>query len=66
MATVLFDTPASTAYRAALDFLVGRVNYERQAVVPYREANFRLDRMHELARNVDVDLQRLHGCSVLR
>lgn len=48
MATVLFDTPASTAYRAALDFLVGRVNYERQAVVPYREANFRLDRMHEL------------------
>ncbi|MEX2188212.1 MAG: folylpolyglutamate synthase/dihydrofolate synthase family protein [Pirellulales bacterium] len=49
MATVLLDTPAMpSAHRAALDFLLGRVNYERQAVVPYREANFRLDRMREL------------------
>jgi dihydrofolate synthase/folylpolyglutamate synthase len=53
MATVLLDTPATpTADRAAHDFLVGRVNYERQEVVPYREANFRLDRMRELLRRL--------------
>lgn len=48
MATALVDAPAATAYRAALDYLYGRVNYERQVAVPYREANFRLDRMREL------------------
>ncbi len=49
MATVSLDSqPATSAYQAALDYLYGRVNYERQAIAPYREANFRLDRMCEL------------------
>ncbi len=38
----------ATVSSAAVEFLLGRVNYERQAVVPYREENFRLDRMREL------------------
>jgi dihydrofolate synthase / folylpolyglutamate synthase len=48
MATVFVDTDAPAAYREALDYLYGRVNYERLCAVVYREANFRLDRMHEL------------------
>jgi dihydrofolate synthase/folylpolyglutamate synthase len=49
MATVSLDSqPATSAYQAALDYLYGRVNYERQAMAPYREVNFRLDRMREL------------------
>lgn len=49
MASVSLDSqPATSAYQAALDYLYGRVNYERQAIAPYREVNFRLDRMREL------------------
>jgi dihydrofolate synthase/folylpolyglutamate synthase len=48
MATVTVDKCAMPAYRDALDYLYGRVNYERVTAVPYREANFRLDRMREL------------------
>lgn len=36
------------AYTSALEFLCGRINYERQLAVPYREAHYKLDRMREL------------------
>ena len=33
---------------AALDWLMGRINYERTAVIPYRERQLKLDRMRQL------------------
>jgi dihydrofolate synthase/folylpolyglutamate synthase len=39
---------ARSSYQATHDFLLGRINYERQLSVPYREEHFRLDRMREL------------------
>ncbi len=33
---------------AALEFLAGRIDYERTSSVPYEQRNFRLDRMHQL------------------
>ncbi|MCH2130000.1 MAG: bifunctional folylpolyglutamate synthase/dihydrofolate synthase [Pirellulaceae bacterium] len=35
-------------YPSALDFLYGRIDYERNAVIPYRSMTFKLDRMREL------------------
>ncbi len=35
-------------YRAALDFLLGRIDYERAATVPYHRRAFHLQRMHDL------------------
>jgi dihydrofolate synthase/folylpolyglutamate synthase len=37
-----------TAEAAALDFLTGRIDYERSLAVPYGKRDFRLDRMHDL------------------
>jgi dihydrofolate synthase/folylpolyglutamate synthase len=47
MTTVPLARPIST-YDDALAFLHGRINFERQAAVPYREAHFKLDRMRAL------------------
>ena len=35
-------------YRSALDFLLHRINYERTTNIPYRSAEFKLDRMRRL------------------
>jgi dihydrofolate synthase/folylpolyglutamate synthase len=43
--------PVSSAvsdYASALEFLLGRVNYERTTNIPYRGAEFKLDRMRRL------------------
>jgi dihydrofolate synthase/folylpolyglutamate synthase len=42
--------PTETAPRraAALDWLLGRINYERTAVIPYQERQLKLDRMRQL------------------
>ena len=43
------QTPAvQSSYQAALDFLLGRIDYERAEHVPYRMREFRLDRMRHL------------------
>ena len=41
----------SNLYQSALDFLYGRIDYER-ITVPYREQEFKLDRMQELLRRL--------------
>ena len=38
----------SAAYTAAMQFLLGRVNYERALAVPYGNRGFKLDRMRQL------------------
>jgi dihydrofolate synthase/folylpolyglutamate synthase len=35
-------------YSSALDFLLGRINYERTSTVPYQSAAFKFDRMRRL------------------
>ncbi len=42
------DTEHLEAYRAALDFLFGRIDYERTSAVPYGRRDFKLDRMKRL------------------
>ncbi|NQU19749.1 MAG: bifunctional folylpolyglutamate synthase/dihydrofolate synthase [Candidatus Nealsonbacteria bacterium] len=37
---------------AALRFLFGRIDYERMTAVPYRQQEFKLDRMRELVRRL--------------
>ena len=57
MATVSLERPISS-YEDALEFLHGRINFERQLTVPYREAHFKLDRMRTLvARLGQPDLE---------
>lgn len=41
-----------TTYDAALEYLYGRINYERSAIPPYRVQNFKLERMRELMRRL--------------
>ncbi|HKD36341.1 MAG TPA: Mur ligase family protein, partial [Pirellulales bacterium] len=42
------DQDTSARYRAALDFLLGRIDYERAATVPYHRRAFHLERMRDL------------------
>jgi dihydrofolate synthase/folylpolyglutamate synthase len=45
------DTPSqplSSARTRALDWLMGRINYERTAAVPYNQRQLKLDRMRQL------------------
>ena len=44
---------SSARRRGALDFLLGRINYERSVGVPYGERQYRLDRMRELLERLD-------------
>lgn len=47
------NTPSLTAARdAAVAWLMGRVNYERAAIVPAAEQAFKLDRIRELLRRL--------------
>src|ERR1700722_7170474 len=43
---------APTEYEPALDFLLGRTNFERMLHAPYNRGDFQLDRMHELAERL--------------
>ena len=40
--------PETTPYEAALEYLYGRINYERATIPAYRVQNFKLDRMRDL------------------
>ncbi len=46
-------SPTPCEYDAALAFLFGRIDFERQPAVPYRPGVFKLDRMRELLRRLD-------------
>src|SRR3954453_17194765 len=39
---------ANPARQAALDWLMGRINFERTAFVPYQESHLNVDRMRQL------------------
>jgi dihydrofolate synthase/folylpolyglutamate synthase len=39
-------------YASALEFLYDRINYERTSQIPYRSAEFKLDRMRDLMRRL--------------
>jgi dihydrofolate synthase/folylpolyglutamate synthase len=41
-----------TRYGEAMQFLLGRIDYERATAAPYPARDFRLDRMHELLRRL--------------
>ena len=43
----------SAAYQSAIDFLFGRIDYERTASVPYNHRELRLERMRELLARLD-------------
>jgi dihydrofolate synthase/folylpolyglutamate synthase len=45
--------------RAAIEFLFGRLNYERTPTVPYQERHFKLARMFELAARIGNPQERL-------
>ena len=47
------------SYDAALEFLLGRIDYERTTAVPYCRREYRLDRMRELLNRLD-DPQRTY------
>jgi dihydrofolate synthase/folylpolyglutamate synthase len=47
--TLPAETQPTTMERPAVEFLFGRLNYERVVSVPYQEQNFKLDRMFDLA-----------------
>jgi dihydrofolate synthase/folylpolyglutamate synthase len=51
------------ARRAALDWLLGRINYERTAFIAYQERQLKLDRMRQLLTRLgqpDVGLKIIH------
>lgn len=48
LATSAPESGASNAYRDALDYLYGRINYEKSGHAPYTKQNYRLDRMRRL------------------
>lgn len=53
----------SDRHAAALDFLLGRINYERVAVLPYGDRHLKLDRMRTLLNrlgNPDAGLPIVH------
>src|SRR5437868_9005669 len=43
----MHDT-AADRYQSALQYLLGRIDYERAVTVPYSRREFHLDRMHDL------------------
>jgi dihydrofolate synthase/folylpolyglutamate synthase len=59
-----FAPPASNSSRqAALDWLLGRINYERTAFVPYQERQLKLARMRQLLTRLgqpDAGLKIIH------
>ncbi len=62
-AAPLSDAPTSPARQAALDWLLGRINYERIAFVPYQARQLKLDRMRQLLTRLgqpDTGLKIVH------
>jgi dihydrofolate synthase/folylpolyglutamate synthase len=62
MSTLSPARPVSS-YEDALAFLNGRINFERQTGVPYRETHFKLDRMRDLLSRLgwpDQDQRIIH------
>jgi len=56
-------TTSSAAHSAALNWLLGRINYERTAFVPYQERQLKLDRMRQLLTRLgqpDAGLKIIH------
>ncbi|MDZ4820734.1 MAG: folylpolyglutamate synthase/dihydrofolate synthase family protein [Planctomycetota bacterium] len=55
--SVIFTANSSAAspveYQQAIDFLFGRIDYERAAAIPYGRREFRLDRMRQLLAYLD-------------
>ncbi|HID77210.1 MAG TPA: bifunctional folylpolyglutamate synthase/dihydrofolate synthase [Planctomycetaceae bacterium] len=51
-------------YKAAVRYLMGRINYERMASVPYRKCHFRLDRMRQLLARLDNPHHRLNAVHI--
>ena len=49
----------SSRYRAALDYLYQRINYERTTDIPYRSQSFKLDRMRALLQALGSPERRL-------
>lgn len=47
------------SYQAALEFLYGRIDYERATAMPYGSRELKLDRMRELLRRLDDPQNRL-------
>src|SRR5580658_7811225 len=41
-------TPSTAAYDGAIDFLLGRIDYERMLSIRYDQRDLKLERMHEL------------------
>lgn len=57
------DSHSSPARQAALDWLLGRINYERTAFVPYQSRQLKLDRMRQLLTRLgqpDAGLKIVH------
>jgi dihydrofolate synthase/folylpolyglutamate synthase len=57
------QTAANSRHAAALHFLMGRINYERVAVLPYGDRTLKLDRMRTLLRrlgNPDAGVPIIH------
>jgi dihydrofolate synthase/folylpolyglutamate synthase len=55
--------PATSRRQAALEFLLGRINYERVAALPYGERQLKLDRMRTLLNrlgNPDAGIPIIH------
>lgn len=46
-------SPSTADYRAALDYLYSRINYEKIGHMPYVAGNYRLDRMRALLDQLD-------------
>lgn len=57
------DAAPQSRHAAALEFLMGRINYERVAVLPYGERQLKLDRMRTLLHrlgNPDAGIPIIH------
>lgn len=62
-AAPMSDATSSPARHAALDWLLGRINYERTAFVPYQTRQLKLDRMRQLLTRLgqpDAGLKIVH------
>ena len=53
------ERPPLQGRQQAIDYLMGRINYERTTRVPYGERQFKLDRMRNLARRLGSPHARL-------
>lgn len=62
--TTVADLPVADSYAAALEFLYGRINYERTLPHQFMDGAFKLDRMRELLRLLGDPQERLPAVHV--